>query len=61
MNKIFKYPFWIMVGLFIVSLFLIGGIERLLVEKDTWIPALGVIPAFVAIYFIFVRPTLNNK
>ncbi len=61
MSKIFKYPFWIMVGLFIITIFIISGIENTLNEKDTWIPALGIIPAMIVIYYIFIRPILKNK
>ncbi|MBP8762323.1 MAG: hypothetical protein KBH21_00555 [Acetoanaerobium sp.] len=61
MSKIFKYPFWIMVGLFIITIFIVSGIEKALNEKDTWIPALGIIPAMIVIYYIFIRPTLKNK
>jgi hypothetical protein len=60
-TKIFsEYPFWLMVGLFILSLFLMDKVESLMVEKNTLYPALVFLIPLSAIYYFFVRPTIKK-
>lgn len=46
---------WAVIGLFIVSLFIMEGIDYLVGDEYSALPALGFIPAFITMYFLFGR------
>ena len=46
---------WVVVAMFLISWFLMQGIENSMEKKDTLWPILGFIPAIVIFYFYFVR------
>jgi hypothetical protein len=61
-TRIFReWPFWLVVGLYFFSAFLMIKIESWMTEKNTLYPALlFVIPVIATIYF-FVLPTVRKK
>ncbi len=60
--KIFlEWPFWLVVGLFTLSVFLMDKIEALLATKDTLYPALVFLIPVAAVIYFFVLPTIKKN
>lgn len=63
MNSFFEIIFsketLILVGLFILSIFLMDKVEAMMTTKDTLYPALVFLIPVIAIFFLFIKPTLK--
>lgn len=60
-TKIFReWPFWVVIGLFFLSTFLMIKIESWMVDKNTLYPALVFLLPAIAWFFLFVKPTIKK-
>ena len=59
--KIFlEWPFWLVVGLFFLSIPLMDKVEEMMVTKDTLYPALVFLIPVAAVIYFFVLPTIKK-
>lgn len=61
MKIFFEWPFWLVVGLFFLSAFLMIQTEHIMTEKNTLYPALFFIIPVIAVIYFFVLPTVRKK
>ena len=60
--KIFlEWPFWLVVGLFFLSILLMDKVEEMMVTKDTLYPALVFLIPVAAVIYFFVLPTIKKN
>ena len=60
--KIFlEWPFWLVVGLFFLSIPLMDKVEEMMVTKDTLYPALVFLIPVAAVIYLFVLPTIKKN
>lgn len=60
--KIFlEWPFWVVVGLFFLSILLMDKVEEMMVTKDTLYPALVFLIPVAAVIYFFVLPTIKKN
>ena len=60
--KIFlEWPFWLVVGLFFLSIPLMDKVEEMMVTKDTLYPALVFLLPVAAVIYFFVLPTIKKN
>ena len=55
-----EWPFWLVVALFGISLFLMDKVEALMTTKDTLYPALVFLLPVAAVIYFFVLPTIKK-
>ena len=61
-TKIFtEWPFWLVVGLFFLSILLMDKVEEMMVTKDTLYPALVFLIPVAAVIYFFVLPTIKKN
>ena len=61
-TKIFtEWPFWLVVGLFFLSIPLMDKVEEMMVTKDTLYPALVFLIPVAAVIYFFVLPTIKKN
>ena len=61
-TKIFtEWPFWLVVGLFFLSIPLMDKVEEMMVTKDTLYPALVFLLPVAAVIYFFVLPTIKKN
>ncbi len=59
--KIFlEWPFWVVVALFALSVFLMDKVEAMMTTKDTLYPALVFLLPVAAVIYFFVLPTIKK-
>ena len=60
--KIFlEWPFWLVVGLFFLSIPLMDKVEAMMTTKDTLYPALVFLLPVAAVIYFFVLPTIKKN
>ena len=55
-----EWPFWLVVALFGISVFLMDKVEAMMVTKDTLYPALVFILPIIAVIYFFVLLTIKK-
>lgn len=56
-----EWPFWLVVGLFFLSIPLMDKVEEMMVTKDTLYPALVFLLPVAAVIYFFVLPTIKKN
>lgn len=56
-----EWPFWLVVGLFIITFPLMDKVEEMMTEKGTLYPALLFLIPVVAVIYFFVLPTIKKN
>lgn len=56
-----EWPFWLVVGLFFLSIPLMDKVEEMMVTKDTLYPALVFLIPVAAVIYFFVLPTVRKN
>ena len=56
-----EWPFWLVVGLFIITFPLMDKVEEMMTEKGTLYPSLLFLIPVVAVIYFFVLPTIKKN
>ena len=56
-----EWPFWAVVALFALSVFLMDKVEAMMTTKDTLYPALVFLLPVAAVIYFFVLPTIKKN